>query len=77
MDGGTFPKAAGNGSILDTAYNGVYYYKVNSVDLDPAHGKTKDLIIRSGYNVVVVIQSGTGGSGTEVVGTGSTSSLTI
>jgi hypothetical protein len=79
IDGGTYPKAAGNGAIQDpiNASDQTYYYKASSVDLDSAHGKTPALTIRTGCKVVFILQGGTGGSGTEVVGTGNTSILTI
>ncbi len=79
IDGGTYPKANGSGVIQDpiNAADNTYYYKINGVDLDATHGKTPALTIRANCKVVFIIQGGTGGSGTEVVGTGNSSSLTI
>ena len=79
MDGGTFPRAAGNGAILDPVNpaDGIYYYKASRIDLDSLHGKVPALTIRAGYKVAIILQNGTGGSGTEVVGTGNTSTLTV
>ncbi|MEY4941207.1 MAG: hypothetical protein RIQ93_2942, partial [Verrucomicrobiota bacterium] len=79
IDGGTYPRANGVGVIQDPI-NGAdqtYYYKAASVDLDATHGRAPALTIRPGCKVVFILANGTGGSGTELVGTGVNSSLTI
>jgi hypothetical protein len=77
--GGTYPRANGGGTIQDpiNAADQTYYYKAAAVDLDSTHGKAPALAIRANCKVVFILAGGTGGSGTELVGTGATSSLTI
>ncbi len=79
IEGETYPKAAGNGTILDpiNAADLTYYYKAQAVDLDATHGKSPGLTIRTGCKVVFILMNGNGGSGTELVGTGVNSQLTI